>query len=272
MGESTDSGSKRNLRIAVLYICTGKYSMFWNDFYTSSNRYFNIGAERHYFVFTDSKEIEGKDVTVIYREHAGFPMDSLLRFEMFLSIEVKLAEYDFVFFFNSNMVFAREVNGEIMPTEGKDLVGVLHPGLFRRSSLWYPYERNKLSMAYVERNNIVMRYFMGSLIGGTSKAFLELCRTCAEWIAEDFRNEIIAIFHDESHLNKYFATRDILILDPGYAYPEGWILPFQKKIMIVDKVKQGGIFFSKQSGKSLFKRMQCFTRRLVSGLFWYIRI
>jgi hypothetical protein len=269
---STNTGSKKKPRIAVLYICTGKYSMFWNDFYTSSSRYFNIGAERHYYVFTDSKEIEGEDVTVIYRKYAGFPMDSLLRFEMFLSIAANLADYDFVYFFNSNMVFTQKVEDEIIPPAGKDLVGVLHPGLFRRSSFWYPYERNKLSMAYIERNNIRMRYFMGSLIGGTSKAFLELCRTCAEWINTDLKSNIIAIFHDESHLNRYFALRVVHELDPGYAYPEGWILPFQMKIMIVDKVKQGGRFFSKHPDKSLLKRMQCFTRRFVSGLVWYIRI
>ena len=52
-------------RIAIFYICTGKYDIFWNDFFASSENHFCRGHQKHYFVFTDSTAITpGENVTV----------------------------------------------------------------------------------------------------------------------------------------------------------------------------------------------------------------
>lgn len=46
------------MKIAILYICTGKYNQFWDGFYKSSEEYFLKGkAEKEYFVFTDNMEL-----------------------------------------------------------------------------------------------------------------------------------------------------------------------------------------------------------------------
>lgn len=38
------------MRIAILYICTGKYNVFWGGFYKSSEKYFLSGqAEKDAF-------------------------------------------------------------------------------------------------------------------------------------------------------------------------------------------------------------------------------
>ena len=80
------------VRIAVLYICTGKYGTFWDEFYASASIHLFPKYQKHYFVFTDREDITGDSVTVIYKEPSGFPMDSLLRFEMFLLLEKHLEE------------------------------------------------------------------------------------------------------------------------------------------------------------------------------------
>lgn len=245
--------------------------MFWKDFYSSTNEFFNISADRQYYVFTDSHEIGGEDVKTIFKKHEGFPLDSLIRFRMFLSIQSELEQYDFVFFFNANMVFTNRVDDEIFPPKGNDLVGVLHPGYYRASSIWFPYERRSASKAYISRNRHKMRYFMGSLIGGSSTAFIDLCITCADWITSDLSNGIIAVFHDESHLNKYFATRAVHALNPGYAFPEGSRIPFERKIILLDKVKHGGLFFSKQTGKPFIIRALHYIKRMWTGILWYFR-
>ena len=48
----------------------------------------------------------------------------------------------------------------------------------------------------------------------------------------------MALWHDESHLNRYIAEQDpasYRLLTPAYWYPEGWDLPFEQKITVRDK-------------------------------------
>ena len=47
--------------IGILYICTGPYVLFWEDFYKSFQKRFLIDFEKHYFVFTDAEEIYGQE-------------------------------------------------------------------------------------------------------------------------------------------------------------------------------------------------------------------
>ena len=47
------------MRIGILYICTGKYDIFWKDFYLSAERYFMQDQSFiiEYYVFTDSPQL-----------------------------------------------------------------------------------------------------------------------------------------------------------------------------------------------------------------------
>ena len=58
-------------------------------------------------------------------------------------------------------------------------------------------------------------------------------------IDQDDKNGIVAVWHDESHLNRYlsetFALDQLKTLTPSYCYPESWNLPFKKKILALDK-------------------------------------
>jgi len=38
------------MKIAVMYICTGKYECFWDEFYRTSEQYFYPDIDKHYFV------------------------------------------------------------------------------------------------------------------------------------------------------------------------------------------------------------------------------
>lgn len=40
-------------KIGMLYLCTGPYSLFWEDYYHSFEKFFLEDIEKHYFVFTD---------------------------------------------------------------------------------------------------------------------------------------------------------------------------------------------------------------------------
>ena len=48
-------------KVGMLYICTGKYTVFWPEFYRTFNEKFLPNCEKEYFVFTDASTIEYED-------------------------------------------------------------------------------------------------------------------------------------------------------------------------------------------------------------------
>lgn len=77
-------------KIGMLYICTGKYTVFWPEFYRSFEEKFLPGCEKEYFVFTDAPAIEYEDaprVHRIYQEAYPWPYSTLKRFSIFLTHE-----------------------------------------------------------------------------------------------------------------------------------------------------------------------------------------
>ena len=144
------------IKVAILYICTGRYNHFFSGFYDSCEKFFlKNEAEKDYFVFTDDLNISSNlNVHIIKKECRGFPMDSLFRFEMFLEIEDKLKNYDYIYFFNSNMFFVKPIGIEFLPTDNIGLSAVIHPGFYNRPSCLYPFERSKKSTAYIKGKEI----------------------------------------------------------------------------------------------------------------------
>lgn len=157
---------------------------------------------------------------------------------MFKSIEDELKNFDYIFFFNANILFIKEIGDEILPLK-EDLVMVQHPGFFNKPKYKFPYERNRKSTAYIPKK-IGSFYVQGALNGGKGIEFIKLINVLSENINTDINNNIIAIWHDESHLNKYIINKNVKLLNPGYVYPEGWNIPFEMKILTRDKNKWGG--------------------------------
>ena len=64
-------------------------------------------------------------------------------------------------------------------------------------------------------------------------------RQLDEEIGQDYEKGVIAKWHDESHLNHYvWVHGNYKLLTPAYAYPENYKLPFEKKIITVDKKRK----------------------------------
>jgi hypothetical protein len=139
------------MEIAILYICTGRYNQFFPDFYRSSEELFMPNADKTYFVWTDDDHLADglDDVRVIHKECAGFPADSLFRFDMFLQAENTLKTFDYIFFIQSNAMFLKPVGNEILPDDSGLSMGIWGGKMLKRPVCLYPYERNKKSLAYV---------------------------------------------------------------------------------------------------------------------------
>lgn len=231
------------MRIGILYICTGKYSIFWRKFYKSVEKYLMQGypCTCEYYVFTDSpliyNEKKNPHIHRIYQENLGWPRNTLMRFHMFLAIKDRLEqETDYLYFFNANMAFKVPVGKEFLPDELLNgLIGVIHPGHYNKTNKEFPYDRNKNSKAYIPYGE-GYNYYAGGLIGGTTSAFLKMSEVIRGHIEEDDKKGIMALWHDESHINRYFLDNLPSKLSPAYCNPEGWILPYPVIIKLFDKV------------------------------------
>jgi len=230
------------MRIAILYICTGRYTIFWDGFFRSCEAYFLPDYERHYFVFTDGHIAltDNERVHRIEQENLGWPGNTLFRFRMFWNIRGQLETFDYIFFFNANCEFLAPVGEEFLPSEEEDLTVVRHPGFFDKAPDDVSYERNPKSRAYIPFGQ--GRYYIcGGINGGRREAWLALINTLREAIDEDEANGVVALWHDESHLNKYILTHPHKLLPPAYCHPEGWNIPYEQIIRVRDKFKHGSL-------------------------------
>lgn len=260
------------MKIAILYICTGKYASFFEGFYQSSEKFLLTGHEKHYFVWTDNSMIvDGlPNVTHIYKKCEGFPKDSLFRFEFFMQVEDQLKEYDYIYFFNSNAQILCPVGDEILPDETGLSMGVWPFGR-KKAAHSYMYERNRCSLAYVAPYGKDYIYYMGGLNGGTSVAYLQMINTLCENIRKDYNNGIIAIFHDESHINAYMRNHPGKKLGREFCMPEEWVKgDWSPKIIFRNKVKEDN-YFSKGRKRDFISRLKKSCNKVWRIVRWYIK-
>lgn len=232
--------------IGILYICTGQYRRLWKQFYESFELHFLHDTKKHYFVFTDAPSdyiLEGCDsdrVSVISINNLPWPLITLLRFRFFLSIQDELSKYDYLMFSNANLACNVDIlEKEFLPNagEGKRLAFVQHPGYWQCPYYKAPFERDNRSLAFVPYSYNIP-YVIGALFCGESSAFLEMSTVLNGRIESDLKNNVIARWHDESHLNRYLINRDdIAVLSPSYCYPAYIDIDAEKKIYSVDKAK-----------------------------------
>ncbi len=224
--------------VAILYICTGAYTVFWKNFYESAEKFLLPGFNKTYFVFTDKKEIfnsSNPQVKLIFQEPLQWPYPTLLRFKFFKRIEAQLQGFDYVYFFNANCRIEKEITGtDFLPADDEKIVVTQHPGYFNKTNAEFAYERNPASTAFVPMGEGVL-YAAGGLNGGSTQPYLRFVNTCYTNVEADLQNGIVAVWHDESHLNKYILDKKVKVLHPGFLYPDGAALPFEKMIHLENK-------------------------------------
>ena len=232
-------------KVAIIYICTGPYIAYWKNFYDSFESKFLPNWEKHFFVFTDNAEIYQKEnarVHYKYQMPLPWPLITLLKFQFVLEIEEELKKYDFIYMSNANIIceqFIEEKDILPRPELGEHIVFTHHPGCYIDKRYNHPYnceyERDPNSLAYIPYNKGKI-YVYGNMHGGYTQYYIALVRELARRINEDLKKGKIAKWHDESHVNHYAATHDdYRVLDPGYCYPVGFEVPFERKIVGVPK-------------------------------------
>jgi len=220
------------MKIGLLLIATGKYDVFIPPLLESAKKYFMKNHEVTYFLFTDSDKFNNEEnVIIIPKKHEPYPAPTLTRYNTFHNSKEILSKMDYLFYCDADMRFVGDVGDEIL----SERVGTLHPGFVgQRGSL----ETRPQSLACIP-DDVNMCYYAGGFNGGSSKSFLEMSDILDKNIKEDSERGITAIWLDESHLNRYFVDNPpTKSLTPSYCYPESWDLPYEKKLLALDKDHQ----------------------------------
>ena len=218
------------MKVGLLVICTNKYIRFLQPLIEGADKYFLPNQEVTYFVFTDRPiEIESsRQIVRIETEHKPWPWMTLGRYKIFQNSKDLLQEMDYLYYCDADMKFVSEVGDEIL----ENRVATQHPGYYGRRGT---PEVNPQSLACVYPDEH-MEYFAGGFNGGTSEEYLKMARILSTNIDIDYSRDLIAIWHDESHLNRYFIDYPpTKILNPSYCYPESWDIPFERKLLALDK-------------------------------------
>lgn len=218
--------------VGLCIMATGKYVYFVEPLIRSADRFFLPGHLCTYFVFTDRINDLPKHphIVPVYQKRLGWPYDSMMRMAVYLQHKELFNSMDYLFACDADMKFVDYVGGEIL----HDRVGTLHPGFVNKRG---SYDQNPQSKAYVNPHEGT-HYFAGGFYGGSHDNFINLLEAVSTNIQEDLSRNIVALWHDESHLNRYFIDhKPTCMLNTSYCYPEGLSLTTPPRLVALNKCK-----------------------------------
>jgi len=219
------------MKIGMLLIATNNYKSFLQPLIESADRFFLKGYDVEYFIFTDDADLCPRSCRPINIEkinHREWPWMTLGRYGIFTAASCELSKMDYLYYCDADMLFVGDVGAEIL----SPLTATTHPGFCGGRGV---PETNPSSTAYVSPSEDMI-YFAGGFNGGSSSEYLKMAGVLSRNILTDQERGITAIWHDESHLNRYLINSPpTKILDPGYCYPESRNLPYTRRLLALDK-------------------------------------
>lgn len=219
--------------VALLIIATNKYISFVEQLIESADKWFLPACNVTYCVFTNNTTQlnTSRPFNMLAIEHEPWPAPTLKRYDYFTQYSEYLKPFDYLYYCDADMRFVNTANTEILG----DLVGTIHPGFWGKDNIQYSYERRPNTNAYIPFGS-GNAYYAGGFNGGRSTSFLSMSKTIVSWRKEDDAQGIIPIWHDESYMNKYlYLNPPTKALTPSYCYPESWNIPFEKRLLALDK-------------------------------------
>jgi histo-blood group ABO system transferase len=219
---------------ALLVIATGDYIKYAENMIKSAKIHL-LNGEFDVYLFTD-KTTDLEEVNVINIEHKPWPYPTLMRYHIILEQMDILKKYDYLYYCDADMLFVDEVGEEIFG----DIVVVSHPGFYMKDKSQYSYEEKRESTAFIDKES-GKGYFAGGFNGGAK--YLDMALQIKTMIDLDSLNNIVAVWHDESYLNKYVNMYGCdFVLTPSYCYPdkkedaENWgITQFKPRLLAITK-------------------------------------
>jgi len=206
------------MKICILTIATNRYLRFVEPLRASIARHFLPGHEIRHLLFTNHAVESSQTLRTHRIAHEPWPLPTLRRYEHFLAEKDFILDHDSCFYMDADMRIDGRVGDEILG----DIVAVRHPYQSFLPVAKRTYERNPRSLACVPIGQGTT-YYAGGFQGGRSAAFMEMAAVLAARIRDDTERGIVAVWHDESHLNRYLVDHPPSVsLSPAYCFPEEW--------------------------------------------------
>jgi histo-blood group ABO system transferase len=224
------------MKICILTIATNKYIQFVERLLDNIEENFLNGHEIQCLLFTDHEVETSDNVRVSQIEHEPWPMPTLKRYNYFVKEKEFISQFDYCFYFDVDMGIVDKVGDEVL----SDLVATMHPYQSFFAKEERSYDRNEKSLAYVPFGEEGDHYYAGGFNGGSTKRFLEMAEVLADRVNKDLENGVIAVWHDESQMNRYLIdSPPTLTLTPSYCFAEEHMgnpnYPYPPKIIALKK-------------------------------------
>jgi hypothetical protein len=260
-----------NQSIGILSIATNSYIEYWFDLiqsYVSSPIFTENQVTFH--LFTDQPEKVSarlakysKKISVNLYEipSYGWPEATLFRYKIYKNFLGQIHN-DVLIHIDADMLIVGESLSDVSTLLGRESTFLVsHPGFWRPKGFgafkFYfrnpnylakdlilkshlgglgAWETSQKSYAYVCRD-LRKNYVAGGFWGGKRDFFLKLCSELDNAVSLDLENNIVAKWHDESHLNKWATENHFNLCPPTYCYAEGYpnLIGIQGVIKAVEK-------------------------------------
>ena len=252
-----------------LSIATGKYTDY---LIASIQSYRSLRIRTHiqWVIFTDDvtgmmailKNGEYMHFTFVEVASLGWPDATLRRYELISSAKTHILG-DTLVYLDADMRFVdRPTFMEPGWKATSSLVLTLHPGYYFANKIallqvayrspksflkfmkvrlaeggFGTWERRRTSLAFVPKFDR-RKYVCGGIWFGERHRILDLCEELSQRTRIDTSLNVVARFHDESHLNWYLACNsDIQLLPPENCFAEGYVnlTNLRARIIAVEK-------------------------------------
>jgi len=222
-----------NPKIGILLLATWKYARFIDNTINGIKKHFFKDCDTKIFLHTDSEFEYGAD-KILHLQHKPWPLITLFRYKTFIDYQNQY-DVDYLFYLDIDVDIKRDINKDIL----SNFCVIEHWCYSGRRGT---PETNPKSKACIFKHE-PLTYVCGGFFGGKKDYFLHMCNLLYSNIVEDYNNNIIAVWHDESHLNRFVVNnkKDINILHPSYMsaitelYPEPKIIPYSNPQKGFDK-------------------------------------
>ncbi|XP_045889525.1 N-acetyllactosaminide alpha-1,3-galactosyltransferase-like [Micropterus dolomieu] len=211
--------------VALTVFAVGRYlDAYLKTFLTTAEQHFMLGLPVTYYVFTDLPEnvpnIELSPQRIMkviqVEKHSRWQDISMMRMKAISeTIEAEIRHCcKYVFCFDVDQEFKGRFGSEALG----DSVALLHAHFYKLPNERFTYDRNPKSKAFMETGDF---YYHAAIFGGLWENVKNLADACYLNIMEDKQNDVEALWHDESHLNKYFwLNKPGRLLSPEYCWDE----------------------------------------------------
>ncbi|KAJ8400722.1 hypothetical protein AAFF_G00394910 [Aldrovandia affinis] len=217
---------ERGSSVALTVFAVGRYlDAYLTEFLHSAEQHFMLGLPVTYYVFTDVPESMPKVPLGLDRalevirvpKHQRWQDISMMRMKAIAeTIDQRIRHrHQYVFCLDVDQVFMGRFGSEALG----DSVALLHAFYYHRPKVLYTYDTNPRSAAYMETADY---YYHAAVFGGSWQSVRNLTEGCYKGIMKDKQSHVEALWHDESHLNKYlWLHKPSKVLSPEYCWAKG---------------------------------------------------